>query len=444
MSRRHTHDRLERGGIAALLAAITIAQAAAATNALQPAAPSALQPAQPAFGATAERADAAAAPKMAQPLGLKAAPGLGLKAEPALAPATGVAKGALTTKSNATKSAKNLFDMEDRAIIIVSGKQTNAGELKRKLQAEIAAKNGPPKTVKGGARKLDLAALNVTTANKSTAGFAKSKSMKAALAPQAPVLLANQTMTQTHPAAKATAGGMTIDKAGSYSSQKCLDKGPPVISEIRGTLKVGGRVEVWGRCFGDRVGRVEIIGQFPGGKLQAAFTAWDTGAVTIAIPGNVSGATDHTVAVSVVTAEGKVSPAMQAKLMAARERVEVPERLWSPKAAFELASTVESLNNPAKSGRAEKSLRVNPQCALDTMDSTVLAGSVGQVRGWEAGPANEAAVAIDWNATCIETTITKGVAIPPFIYDNDTSFRTACRVAFQVRAWAYCPVGIAP
>jgi hypothetical protein len=444
VSTLHNHHRVERGSVVALLAGITIAQAVAATSALQPAAPTALHQAQPAFGATTERPDASATAKKPEPLGLKPATGLGLKAEPALAPPNAAAKGALASKSNVSKAARNLFDMEDRAIIIVSGKQTTAGELKRKLHAEIAAKNGPPKTVKGGPRKLDLAALNVATSTKNAGSVAHAAVAKARLTPQAPVLLANQSLTQVHQSAKTTAGGLTIDKAGSYSSQKCLDKGPPAISEIRGSLKVGGQVEVWGRCFGDRPGRVEIIGQFPGGKLQAVFAAWDSGAVTIAIPGNVSGATDHAVAVSVVTAEGKVSPAMQAKFVAARARVEVPNRLWSPDNRLVRAETSEvPAPNPAQAGVLPRSLRVNPQCALDDMEVSVSLGRVGQIRGWDAGAPNEAAVSIDWTGSCTTTTTWK-VYDSAFVGDDIVSMSSACRVAFEVRAWAYCPVGIAP
>ena len=61
-----------------------------------------------------------------------------------------------TTKAHATRPSKGLFALEDRAIIIVGGKQTTAGEVKRALQAELVAKAGAAKIVKGGARKLDL------------------------------------------------------------------------------------------------------------------------------------------------------------------------------------------------------------------------------------------------------------------------------------------------
>ena len=422
---------------AIVLIATHVADAGGATSALQPA-PSTLQQAQPTFGAAVEPADTKAATR-------KRIESFGLKPPASQPAANGAIKTPTAMKGGAAKAAKKLFDMDDRTIIIVSGKQTTAGELKRKLHAEIAAKNGPPKTVKGGARKLDLAALNVT-ASARTALYSQAATAKGGLLPHAPVLLANQSLTQVRQSAKTSTAGMTIDESNSYSSQKCLDKGPPVISEIKGTLKVGGQVAVWGRCFGDRPGRVEIIGQFPGGKLLATFAAWDSGAVTLAIPGNISGATDHTVAVSVVTADGKVSPAMQARFVAARVRVDVPDRLWSPSAGFENSTAGKHYfdADAGKTGQAAKSLRVNPQCALDAMETSVVVGAVSNVRGWEAGPANEASVAIDWTASCIETRTT--YKFDPVIgaSSEDVDLTYACRVAFQARAWAYCPVGIAP
>ena len=65
----------------------------------------------------------------------------------------------VTVPAAAAPAGKGLFSLDDRAIIIVGGKTTTAGQVKRALQAEIAAKAGAPKTVRGGARKLDLTAL---------------------------------------------------------------------------------------------------------------------------------------------------------------------------------------------------------------------------------------------------------------------------------------------
>jgi hypothetical protein len=231
----------------------------------------------------------------------------------------------------------------------------------------------------------------------------------------------------------------------------CADNGPPRIIEVVGRLKPGGKFSVWGRCFGARPGRVELIGQFPGGKLIVPFTGWDMTSVDLEMPATIRGAGDHVVAVTVVSADGRPTPALQANFVAARERIEVPDRLWSPNAGFELASTVETLktdtgamsDNPAQAGHVAKSLRVNPQCTLDNMDATVLSGDVSQIRGWEQGRANETSVTIDWVGTCVNTTTTHYHYVIVQRGD-DISVSSACRVAFQARAWAYCPVGVAP
>lgn len=324
------------------------------------------------------------------------------------------------------------------------------------IRAELAAKAGPPKTVKGGARKLDLAALNVTSvAGARAAGQRTMDNSKPAGPKTLPV---SQKTTATSPLRAALAGSLerkdalaSNSTASAYAEAKCLDKGPPVISEVEGRLKPGGKLIVWGTCFGERPGQVEIIGQFPGGKLTSAFTAWDNTAVELEIAANIRGATDHVVAVTVVTADGKRSPAMQGQFIAAREHVEVPARLWSPGADFDFAATAETSKlvdsykvNAAYSGHTAKTLRIQPQCGLDTMDATVLSGGITQISGWEQGPPNEASVTIDWVGTCTGTKTTTNYNYIVVQGSGDVSIRSACRVAFQARAWAYCPAGIAP
>ena len=362
----------------------------------------------------------------------------------------------VTVPAAAAPAGKGLFSLDDRAIIIVGGKTTTAGQVKRALQAEIAAKAGAPKTVRGGARKLDLTALLGP-------GPAGAKPLPngglGGLLPQG----GTKTPTPTTKAATASAlqGAQTVrpgvtqtvsgtKEAVSLGSLRCPDKGPPKISESPGKLKAGGTASLSGQCFGDRPGKVELIGQFPGGKLTLPFMAWDNNAIELSIPMTIRGAADHVVAVTVVTAEGRTSTAMQAQFVAARERVEVPERLWSPSADFDFSATSATRDlvgpedvNEAHAGHAAKTLRVQPQCALDTMDAVVISGGISQIRGWEEGPANEAAVTIDWVGTCVNTKSTSSYNYM-LVEGSDVITKSACRVAFQARAWAYCPAGIAP
>ena len=390
---------------------------------------------------------------------------LRVHAAPSVASAAG-GKPGFTAK--ATKSGANLFDLDDRAIIIVSGRHTTAAELKKSVRAEIEQKDGPPRVVHAGARHSAVLELHrAPPAPSAPSRAAAVNTGHAKLLPSAAGASPLPALSQTLPAlgSKGTATILAGNERGAYaevSNQKrgdlfkeitCADKGPPAIAEVRGKLIPGGTVTLDGRCFGDRTGRVEVIGQFPGGKLATPFTAWDMNTVVIQVPANVRGATDHAVAVTVVTAEGKTSAAMQAKFVAARERVEVPARLWSPNANFDMSSTEEIWNteksldfktNRASAGNVAMKLRVNPQCALDAMDANVLRGSVKQIAGFEAGPPNEAAVTIDWGGSCSRLTKITSYSYVIASVGDDYQVTEACSVAFQVRAWAYCPMGVAP
>jgi hypothetical protein len=357
-----------------------------------------------------------------------------------------------SAQTSASKIPKNLFDVEDRAIIIVGGKQSTAGELKKALLAEIGKKAGSSKTIKGGARTLDLVALNVT--NGAINSPASPRTMERPSAngkPKPPISQTASASTSTQ-AAIGSGSALTVpasrarETKDSLSIALCLDKGPPLIDEVEKRLKPGTRVMVWGRCLGDRPGRVEIIGQFPGGKLTPAFTSWEMTGIEIEIPANIRGAADHAVAISVVTAEGKTTPAKQAQFVAARERINVPDRLWSPNAKFEASATGGAAStNTAYSGQLSRTLRINPQCALYEMDALVLSGAITQIRGWETpGPPNEASVLIDWMGTCTEKTTISQNNYVVFQGSASLSYDSACRVAFQTQASAYCPAGIAP
>lgn len=352
-----------------------------------------------------------------------------------------------------------LFEMADATPIVTEGRTTTAGELKKKIRADLVAKAGPAKTVQGGRRVNAEDSGGAETrgrrvATQTTRGETGHIPLGGGLfepvpgapagvkvpAPKSTTANADTRSVFAHPTT-ANANRPTPSVAG----LACPDKGGPMISEVSGRLKPGGKVTVWGQCFGERSGHVEVIGQFPGGKLNVAFTAWDPNDVDIEVPATVAGATDHTVAVTVVAADGRRSPAMQAKFVAARERIEVPDRLWTPASGFELSATSDSAStsNPAAAGHLARGLRINPQCGLDTMDVVVLPGSVTAIRGWEQGPPNEANVTIDWAGTCIDTTTNTHYNYV-VSQDNESSVRSACRVALQPRAWAFCPVGVAP
>lgn len=440
------------------LVPLCIGLALAGTASAQP------QRASSQFGASAQLGtqSAPAAPRQAA----TTTPAWTLPAASAAQPVAPVAGRTLLAEKSAV-SRGSLFELADTTPVVAGGRKTTAGALKQSIRAALVAKAGAAKTVPGGqrlqadeSRSAAVGGKRVQTQS-TRGGPAKNVPPGGGLgglsdglfanlpaaAPKRPFGPAPTTATAESSAplvhrSKASAK----DPAFSVAETRCLDKGPPAISEVDARLKPGGKLTVWGKCFGERAGRVEVIGQFPGGTLSVAFTGWEQTSVDIEVPATVRGATDHTVAVTVVTADGKRSPAMQAQFVAARERVEVPDRLWSPGSAFELAAITESGSgtvNAAAAGHLSRSLRINPQCGLHTMEAVVLSGSVSAIRGWEQGKANEASVTIDWAGTCLDTTTTTNYNYV-VTEDREVSVRSACRVALQPRAWAYCPAGVAP
>ena len=102
----------------------------------------ALQPAQPGLGGKAMGLNPQPLPPKLSGPGDSAKSILGsdIQRQRALTPPVAGLNDKAGVKANAVKSPKNLFSLEDRAIIIVGGKQTTAGAAKKALYAEIAAK----------------------------------------------------------------------------------------------------------------------------------------------------------------------------------------------------------------------------------------------------------------------------------------------------------------
>lgn len=409
----------------------------------------AMQQVQPAFGATTATTESAAPKPLAlpppAPAGLaRPATAADLKAPHAALPAASnsLGKGALDTKVN--QSGKRLFEMDDRAIIIVSGKQTTAGELKKSLLAEKEKKDGPPRIVHGGTRKLDLATLNVTHSATAAVPTLSTRTLNAPLDPSTQVNITPEPSTKGTFAQSNNRLGAVIKEI------RCADKGPPAVSEIKGKLKPGGDVvTVSGRCFGDRAGRVVVAGQF--GQIQASVAAWDMNEIKVQLPAGIRGVGDHSVSVTVATTEGRASARATAAFVAQRERIEVPPRLWAPVYYYERSIHTNTFTDaspvhvPAagRNGQARFALDVNKQCALDTMDTIVQLGQVGRIAGWEAGPAYAASVTVDWAGSCLDFTHESTMpGLVPFTTRSSTWGWTVCRVGFHPHATAYCPVGV--
>lgn len=427
-------------GIAAAL--LTLGAAAHAAGSA-----TALQQAQPAFGAAAE----SVAPKPLAlpppaPTGLaRSATTVDLKAPPRAAqPAASnsLGKGALDAK--ASKMGKTLFDMDDRAIIIVSGRQTTAGAAKKSVLSELAKKDGPPRIVPGGSRKLDVAVLNLAHAG-------------------AAVLPTLSTRTQSQGVGPGVIGGDiysppptngTPAKSGGNFAQKnphvgavvndllCTDKGPPAISEIRGKLRAGGDTfTAVGRCFGNRSARLVVSGKF--GTLDTVVTAWDMNTITAKLPAGIQGVPDHRVDLWVVSTE--FSKPFSAAFFAQRTRIDVPTRLWIGE--YPIYSTTMYANdeffnrdNTEKARAAHLLVRVNEACALDTVDFKVSAGRISAFSGWEQGPPYQGSLTVNWLPSCtafesVEVDITRS---------HTYSRSRLCKVLIEPRATAYCPLGVSP
>jgi hypothetical protein len=147
----------------------------------------------------------------------------------------------------------------------------------------------------------------------------------------------------------------------------------------------------------------------------------------------------------VVRADSTRTPAAQASFVATRERVAVPGRYWTPGEKFEESTTASGTLTAFTAYRFPEGQResrvtpfrvsINKACALDTAEWTRTAGRIDAFKGWESGPPHEAEVEVVWTPVCT-------VKNTHFIAAVDK--QQVCRIAFNLRAWAQCPVGVAP
>ena len=324
----------------------------------------------------------------------------------------------------------NLFSVEDRAIIIVSGKPVPAGEIKQQLQSELRQASTPAtakvtRTPPQGAPVRDLPGriggsvsdrVDVTREPPRVGGSRLSRDAITAHAGRSYADMLNY--CKTHPAA---------------------------ISRVRGTVTPNARFKIEGECFGEQTGRVEAIGQFPGGNMRLVFEGWSDSEITAFVPA-VTGAADHAIAISVVRADGGKSPAAQAQFVATRQQVAVPPQFWSPNPTFTAIEVdqgggdifsgfrVFGAGSPQRS--TPFSLTINPACELDSAAWSSSIGHVDAFNGWDKpGPMNKASVDVVWTPRCVTQTTN---------YVFASSSQRVCSVEFAVSAWAQCPVGLAP
>jgi hypothetical protein len=323
----------------------------------------------------------------------------------------------------------NLFTVEDRAIIIVGGKPVAAGAIKQQLQSELRQASTPAsarfsRTPPQGAPVRDLpgrigaSVSDRFDATRQPSRFNGALNSRDAIARPARSYADMLNYCKTHPAE---------------------------ISRVRGTVTPNGRFKIEGQCFGDQNGRVEAIGQFPGGNMRLVFESWSDSEIAAFVPA-VSGAADHTIALTVVRTDGSRSPAAQAQFIATRQQMPVPPAFWSPDPNFTAIEvdqgggnifsgyTVFGAGSPQRS--TPFSLRINPACELDSAAWGSRTGRVDAFNGWDTpGPPNTANVDVVWTPRCVTQTTN---------YVFASSSQRICSVEFSLSAWANCPVGLSP
>jgi len=338
----------------------------------------------------------------------------------------------------------NLFGIEDRAIIIVGGRQVAAGDVKRQLAAELRKSAIPTATIRSRSRLPANSGAPVR--DLPLGGFNFPGSINRPVRPAIDRVKATTTVTPRD-AAVGNGGrpNLSLSPVPSIAAAReyCRTH-PPEISKIRGVVTPNGRFTIEGLCFGDQTGAVEVIGQFAGGSMRLVFERWNDVEIGAFVPA-VSGAADHTIALTVVRLDKTRSPAAQARFVATRAIVPVPERFWTPNADYfqidvdqgggDIFSGFKVWGAGAESRSTPFSLAVNPACALDRAGWSSTAGRIEAFNGWENGPPNQANVEVVWTPRCTTQTTN---------YIFASSSQRICSVGFTLSASASCPLGVAP
>jgi hypothetical protein len=352
------------------------------------------------------------------------------RVQPSVA-APAVSRPAVTATQRATLPG-NLYSVEDRAIIIVGGKPVAAGEIKQQIQSELRQASTPasarfvrprpqtqPLPVRDDPRHVGPSISDRVDATRQPSRVGGSLPGRESVAVQRP--------------------------AQSYSDLVNYCKTHPAeITRVRGVVTPNGRFTIEGQCFGAETGRVEAIGQFPGGNMRLVFESWSDSSITAFVP-SVSGAADHAVAVTVVRTDGTRSPAAQAQFIAARQQLPVPPNFWNQNPEF-FAIEVDQGGGDIFSGykvwggspqrSTPFSLRINPACELDSAAWSSRTGVINAFNGWDKpGPPNTANIDVVWTPRCVTQTTN---------YVFASSSQRICSVEFSLSAWAQCPVGLAP
>jgi hypothetical protein len=199
----------------------------------------------------------------------------------------------------------------DATIVVApDGTKATVGEIKR-LRDEHARKSALLKTT-----KPPLTGGIARTA--SATGLAKVKAQSAAIS-----------------AEMAAGARIRAAQTGGASRSRLLGAGMGVKTSAlpgKGIWSVNGKslgflvspgatlgIEGW--AFGDTVGQVNVLGQFPSGAAGLRIVDWHDGVVSALLPAGMRGVPDHDVTIQLITREGKIYLLRGGKFVASREDV---------------------------------------------------------------------------------------------------------------------------
>jgi hypothetical protein len=352
--------------------------------------------------------------------------------------------GQLARAGSAISVPANLFSMDDRAIIIVGGKQQLAGEVKKDVRAALQKASGKPVQLTS-VRKPPVGSIDTSipasttiqgTAARSPQVARAMESSAAASAARSNAVIAG---TSNQPGAR-LASSLEID---------CVSQ-QPNLAPPQGKLVPGTSVRLTGTCFGGR-GTVEVQGDFAGrDTLRLSPTSWTTGAIDFLLP-QLSGVRDQAVTVSVVRADGKRSLARTMPFLAQRHSVQVPAHMWTPAAHLERTITGEGaafdLGGAPSAGEVNRptfslpaSVAIAPHCALEGISATSRSGRIEAIEGWDQpGPAHLGSVSVRGKPMC-----TARVDQYEFVVAGYTEASVVCTLAVDLSATASCPAGLSP
>ena len=232
---------------------------------------------------------------------------------------------------------------------------------------------------------------------------------------------------------------------GSKLKEDCETR-EPRLHVVRGRISSGQQFTVEGACLGTPAGVLEMIGQFPGGTLTPTIVSWDPWSIVASMP-KLQGIADHVVALSVVrSTDRKRSDAKRFDYVAAREIVEIPAANFSPTSNYVRKhhdwhrGSARQAKQP-RPGPIVFQVNKHPACTLDKMEAVGRVGTVWSIDGSDPGN-SPAKITVNFHWHCkYEFTEYR---LAKYGFEDDIRSDTNCEVAFNVRAWASCPVGISP